>query len=250
MNAANATLFNPTYIRFEILRTFRNRRFFVFSLVFPVLLFYFIAGPNKDQQLAGIPFAAYYLAGMVSFGTTAAMLANGGRIAGERSVGWNRQLRMTPLKASSYFGAKLLASYAMAAVTLILLFVAGLTLGVHEKVGGLLEMTGYVFVGLIPFAALGIVIGHKFTTDSIGPILGGGSSLLGIVGGAFGSFGGSTGFMHGVSQATPTYWLVQAGHTLIGGPGWPLRGWVTIAIWSLVLGRLALSSYRTDTKRQ
>jgi ABC-2 type transport system permease protein len=240
---------NTTYLRMEIKRTFRNRRFFIFSLVFPVLLFYFIAGPNKDTKLAGIPFAAYYLAGMVSFGTTAAMLANGGRIAGERAVGWNRQLRMTPLKASSYFGAKLLASYFMAAVTLVLLFIAGLTLGVHEHVLGVVKMTGYVFAGLVPFAALGIFIGHKFTTDAIGPILGGGSSLLGIVGGAFGSFGGDTGLMHDISQATPTYWLVQAGHTLIGGAGWTTRGWVTIAIWSVVLGRLAMYSYRADTKR-
>jgi ABC-2 type transport system permease protein len=88
---------NTTYIQMEIKRTFRNRRFFIFSLFIPVVFFYLVAGANKSQQLAGIPFAAYYLAGMASFGTMAAMIANGGRIAGERQVGWNRQLRMTPL---------------------------------------------------------------------------------------------------------------------------------------------------------
>jgi hypothetical protein len=56
--------------------------------------------------------------------------------------------------------------------------------------------------------------------------------------------------MHNLSQATPTYWLVQAGHTLIGGAGWSSRGWITIAIWSVVLGRLAMLAYATDTKRQ
>jgi ABC-2 type transport system permease protein len=81
---------NPTYVRMEILRTFRNRRFFIFSLVFPLVFFYLIAGANQSGTLGGISFAAYYLAGMTSFGTMAAMLANGGRIAGERSVGWNR----------------------------------------------------------------------------------------------------------------------------------------------------------------
>lgn len=241
---------NATYIRMEIRRTFRNRRFFIFSLFIPVVFFYLVAGANKSQQLAGIPFAAYYLAGMASFGTMAAMIANGGRIAGERQVGWNRQLRMTPLKSTSYFAAKLSASYLMAGVTLSLLLVAGLTLGVHERVVGVLELFGYVAVGLVPFAALGILVGHKFTVDSIGPILGGGVSVLAFIGGAWGPVGGNSGFMHDLSQATPTYWLVEAGHTLIGGPGWSARGWWTIAIWTGILGRLAMMAYATDTKRQ
>jgi ABC-2 type transport system permease protein len=241
---------NPTYIRMEILRTFRNRRFFVFSLAIPIVFYYLIAAPNKGTDLGGIDFAAYYLAGMASFGTMAAMISNGGRIAGERGVGWNRQLRMTPLRAGSYFGAKLAASYLMAGLTLGLLLIAGLTLGVHERLTGVLEMVGYVAVGLIPFAGLGIFIGHKFTSDSIGPILGGGVSVLAFIGGAWGPFGGDTGFAHDVSRAVPTYWLVQAGHTLVGGPGWPLRGWVTIAIWSVVLGRLAMMAYADDTRRQ
>jgi ABC-2 type transport system permease protein len=138
----------------------------------------------------------------------------------------------------------------MACVTLGLLLVAGLTLGVHERVVGVLEMFGYVAVGLVPFAALGILVGHKFTVDSIGPILGGGVSVLAFIGGAWGPVGGDSGFMHNLSQATPTYWLVQAGHTLIGGPGWSARGWWTIAIWTAVLGRLAMMAYATDTKRQ
>ncbi|MDQ1495802.1 MAG: type transport system permease protein, partial [Actinomycetota bacterium] len=94
---------NATYLKFELLRTFRNRRFFVFSLGFPLVFFYLIAGSNKDQLLGGIPFATYYLAGMASFGTMMAMISSGGRIAGERSVGWNRQLRLTPMSPRSYF---------------------------------------------------------------------------------------------------------------------------------------------------
>ena len=39
-----------TYTRYELLRTFRNRRFFIFSLVFPLILYFLIAGPNRDQD--------------------------------------------------------------------------------------------------------------------------------------------------------------------------------------------------------
>ena len=33
-----------TYTRFELARTFRNRRFFIFTLAFPLILFLTVAG--------------------------------------------------------------------------------------------------------------------------------------------------------------------------------------------------------------
>lgn len=240
---------NATYLRYELLRTFRNRRFFVFSLGFPLVFFYLIAGANKNQVLGGIPFATYYLAGMGSFGTMMAMISSGGRIAGERSVGWNRQLRLTPLTPRQYFRAKVVTAYLMALTTLVLLFVAGATLGVHLVPVRVVEMVGLVAVGLIPFAALGILIGHLFTPDSIGPVLGGGVSILAFLGGAWGPVGGDRGFMHDVSQGTPTYWLVQAGHVLVGERAWSATGWIVVAVWTVVLTALAARAYQRDTKR-
>ena len=35
-----------TYTRYEMLRTFRSTRFFVFSLAFPIILFFLVAGPE------------------------------------------------------------------------------------------------------------------------------------------------------------------------------------------------------------
>jgi ABC-2 type transport system permease protein len=240
---------NTTYMRFELLRTFRNRRFFVFSLGFPLIFFYLIAGSNRHQMLGGIPFPTYYLAGMASFGTMMAMISSGGRIAGERSVGWNRQLRLTPLSPRAYFRAKVVTAYATALATIALLFVAGATLGVHLSVKGVAQMVGLVIIGLIPFAALGILVGHLFTPDSIGPVLGGGVSILAFLGGAWGPVGGDHGVLHDVSQATPTYWLVQAGHTLLGANAWSSTGWIVVAAWAVVLSLLAAEAYRRDTQR-
>jgi uncharacterized membrane protein len=55
--------------------------------------------------------------------------------------------------------------------------------------------------------------------------------------------------MHGVSEATPTYWLVQAGHTLVGQPAWNSTGWAVVAAWTAVFAVLAGRAYRRDTKR-
>lgn len=240
---------NAVYLRYELLRTLRNRRFFIFTLAFPLVFFYLIAGANRHQELGGIPFPTYYLAGMASFGTMMAMISAGGRIASERQAGWNRQLRLTPLTPRQYFRAKVATGYMMAVITLVLLFVAGLTLGVHLEAGRVANMAGLVAVGLIPFAALGIFVGHMFTPDSIGPVLGGGVSILAFLGGAWGPIGGTHGFMHDVSLGTPTYWLVQAGHTLVGQKAWDGTGWLVIGIWTVVLAALAARAYQRDTKR-
>ena len=39
-----------TYARFELLRTFRNGRFFIFSLAFPLIMYFLIAGPNEGAR--------------------------------------------------------------------------------------------------------------------------------------------------------------------------------------------------------
>ena len=93
------------YARLEILRTLRSRRYLLFSLAFPLILFFAVAGPNRHAHIDGIPFPLYYMTGMAAWGTMVAVVSSGARIAGERQVGWTRQLRITPLKASAYFRA-------------------------------------------------------------------------------------------------------------------------------------------------
>jgi ABC-2 type transport system permease protein len=237
-----------TYVRYELLRTFRSVRFFVFSLAFPLVLFLLVAGPNRHEELDGAPFAVYYLTGMVAWGTMAAVVACGARIAGERSVGWNRQLRITPLKVPAYFAAKVLCGYAMAVISIVLLDVAAAAIGVRLSVGEWAAMTAMVLVGLIPFAALGVLMGHVLTIDSIGPAMGGATALFALLGGAWGPLA-SGGFLRSLSEAIPSYWLVQAGKLALGGGAWPLKGWLVLAVWTAVLGRLAMRAYRQDTAR-
>ncbi len=239
------------YTRFELLRTLRNRRFFLLSLGFPLVLYYLIAGPNRnvhDFNGSGIPAPLYYMVGLASFGTMSAMLSAGARIASERAVGWNRQLRISPLKPRAYFRVKVLTAYMMAAISLVALYVAGTTLGVSLTAGEWLKMTGLIFVGLIPLAALGIMIGHMLTPDSIGPAVGGGISLLAFLGGTWFPIS-HHGFLHDIAQFLPSYWIVQASHVALGGHPWSAMGWAVIAAWTVVLSLLAARAYRRDTGR-
>jgi ABC-2 type transport system permease protein len=238
------------YARYELLRTFRNRRLFIFSLGFPLVLFYSIAGPNRHEASlggTGISAPVYFMVGMVAFGTMNAVLGSGARIAAERSVGWNRQLRLTPLSTRTYFRVKVLTAYALAAITIVLLYIAGATLGVRLQAGDWVAMTLLILVGLVPFAGLGIFMGHMLTTDSIGPAMGGTTALLALLGGVW--FPITSGVMRTVAEALPSYWLVQAAHVGLGGTGWGRTGWAVVVVWSVATAVAAGRAYRRDTER-
>jgi ABC-2 type transport system permease protein len=240
-----------TYIRYELLRTLRNRRFFLLSLGFPLVLFFLIAGPNHnvhDFDSTGVSAPLYFMIGLASFGTMGAMLSSGARIAGERAVGWNRQLRISPLSPRAYFRVKVLTGYMMAIISLLALYAAGISLGVSLTADQWLKMTGLMLVGLVPFAALGITIGHMLTPDSVGPAMGGSISLLAFLGGTWFPIP-HHGFLHDIGQYIPSYWLVQASHVAVGGRPWSGMGWIVIAGWTVILSLVAARAYRRDTGR-
>jgi ABC-2 type transport system permease protein len=238
------------YIRYELLRTVRNRRYFVLALGFPLVLYFLIAGPNRNEtDLGGSGLSAplYYMVGLAAFGAMNAMLSIGGRIATERTAGWNRQLRVTPLSPREYFRAKFLTAYMTVLAALALLYLAGSVLGVRLSANEWLSMTGLILVGLIPFGALAILLGHLLTADAIGPAMGGLVAVLAVLGGTW--FPITSGVLYDIGRALPSYWLVQASHVALGGGGWGRTGWLVVAGWSVVLGVLAARAYRRDTAR-
>jgi len=238
------------YTRYELLRTVRERRLLLFGFGFPLILYFVIAIPNrhiKDFSGTGVSAALYYMVSLASFGTMMSMVSTGGRIAGERQVGWTRQLRITPLSPRAYLRAKVLTGYSMALLSLVLLYISGALLGVSLAASKWLEMTGLIIVGLIPFAALGIALGHMLTVDAIGPAIGGTVSLLALIGGTW--FPVTSGLLHDLGQFLPSYWLVQAGRVSLGGSAWGAKGWAVVLGWSLVLSVLAAWAYARDTGR-
>ncbi len=242
---------NATYVRFEMMRLFRNRQNFIFSLIFPVVLFLLIGGTNGDKVVVGnITYARFYMAGMIGFGTLAAVLAGGARIAMERQIGWNRQLRLTPLTPGAYLRTKVLTAYLLAVISLLLVTAAALAVGVRFSIGDWLTAVGLVLVALIPFAGLGVMLGHLIKGDSMGPVIGGGLSLLVALGGGYFPIGGGDGFMHYFVRVIPSFWLIQAGKTGVGGEAWTAEAWIVVAAWAVVLGAGAVWAYRRDTQRQ
>jgi ABC-2 type transport system permease protein len=239
-----------TFTRFELLRTLRNKRFFMLSIGLPLGIYLLVAGANRGvTNLGGTGLSAplYFMVGLASFGAIAASLSSGVRISADRAAGWTRQLRLTPLPAGAYLRSKVISSYLLALVTIGLLYAAGVLLGVRLPPEAWLRMTLLLIVGLVPFAALGIVLGHALSVDAVGPAMGGATSVLAFLGGAWFPIG--DGVLADIARWMPSYWLVQASRAALGGGSWALQGWLVVAAWSVVLAALAGYAYRRDTAR-
>jgi ABC-2 type transport system permease protein len=241
-------MIGSTYLRYEVLRNVRNWRFVIFSLVWPLVLFFTVATTNRHQTFDGIGFPLYFMTAMAAMGTMIAVVSSGARIAAERSVGWTRQMRITPLTSRAYFRAKVLCGYLMALLTIAAMCLAGTALGVRLSADEWLTLIGLLLVGLAPFAVLGILFGHLLTTDSLTPVVGGITTLFALLGGAYGFQVASSGALFEIIKGLPSYWLVQAGKTALGG-GWPAEGWSVVAVWVIVLVPIAVLIYKRDTSR-
>ncbi|HEY4332810.1 MAG TPA: ABC transporter permease, partial [Ilumatobacteraceae bacterium] len=239
---------NTTYTKYELVRLVRNKRAFIFALIFPLALFLLIAGSNKNQTVQSgdivLDFPTFYMVSMAGYGAMIAAISGGARIAAERSVGWNRQLRITPLPVRTYFRTKVLTAYIMAIVSIGLLYIAGLLYGVHlQSLGAWIEMTLLMLVGILPFIAMGIAVGHLLTIDSMGPAVGGGSAFFGFLGGQWFPLP-SHGALHVIGQGVPSYWLTQASHVGIGAAGWGAKGWLVVALWVAAMTAFAGWAYQ------
>lgn len=237
-----------THLRYELLRTLRNWRFLFVTIALPLVIFYAVGSGNRHTHTDGIAFPLYFMTGMAVYGALFAVVSPGSRIAADRATGWTRQIRIAPLRPSTYFVAKVLAAYLLALPTLIVLFLAGASLGVRLEATQWLEMTGLLLIGLAPFVVMGVIIGHLVSVDTTAPAMGGVVVLFALFGGAFGTLF-SGGAALSLVKALPSFWLVQAGKTALGSGSWPAEGWIVVAAWTAVLVPLAAHVYRRDTAR-
>jgi len=126
------------------------------------------------------------------------------------------------------------------------MYVAGISLGARASLGHWVEMTLFILVGLVPFAAIGIWIGHLVRDDAMGPTMGGLMSLFALVGGSWFPIDG---VLAQIGSWVPSYWIVQAGHIAVGGSSWSVKGWLVVLAWSAVFTVLATRAFLADTDR-
>ena len=87
------------YLRLEVPRTLRNRRLIMLTIVFPVTFYLLFTQVLTGGARLGNDERAFLMVSMASYGAIGATLSAAVRVAMERTNGWTRQLRVTPLPA-------------------------------------------------------------------------------------------------------------------------------------------------------
>ena len=237
-----------THLRYEVLRTFRTGGFLTATLGMPLVFYCFVTPGIREHKVEGMAFSFHFMTGMAACGALFAVFSPTTRMAVDRSRGWARQIRVTPLRPGTYMAVKVLTAFTVALPALLLPFVTGTAFGVRLSAVQWLQMTGLLLVGLIPFIVMGITIGHVARPDILPAMTGGLVVLFTLLGGAFGEFF-STGVTMKIGKLLPSYWLIHAGHGAATTGTWSAQGWIVVGVWTLAMLALAVPAYLRDTRR-
>jgi ABC-2 type transport system permease protein len=132
----------------------------------------------------------------------------------------------------------------------LLLYAAGrLAEHVSLPVGTWAAVFGWTLVGLVPFVALGILLGHLLTGETLGAVTGGLFTGLGLLGGIWFPVDQMPHAMASVARITPSYWLAEAGREPLSGHTIGAHGLQMLALWTLVFALAAVRHYRRATAR-
>ena len=241
------------YLKLEIARTLRNRRYLFFVVGFPVA-FYLLFTHIFDKDVSPsdkIEFYRDYMIAMAAYGAVgASMMATGPRIALERGLGWSRQLRLTPLTPGAALVAKVLSAMVTAAIAPVTVTVIGrLVNHVSLPVGHWLMILAFMIVGTFPFAALGTAIGYLVDGETAQLATMISYLALAILGGFWFPVDNFGGTLREVARALPSYRYADLGWQSVQGHVPPLLDLAVLAAWTAVFLALGTYAYRRPAIR-
>jgi ABC-2 type transport system permease protein len=234
----------------ESVKTLRSPAAVIFGLGFPTL-FFLIFSNTFSAAYASTYLASYaaYGAFIVSFQTFSISLAN------ERSMGWNKLLRTTPMTVALYMGSKFMVIILTEVVSLLILFAVALISGkVHLAPVAWLQLLAMMTIGMIPTAILGIFLGFicsaNLTTAISTTLL----LLLSFTSGLFLPLSMLPVVMQKIAPLLPMYHLGQLAWIVVGSAysrdSQPL--WVHLLIllaYAVVFLILAVWAYARDENK-
>lgn len=237
------------YIRFEVLRALRNRRYLMFTIVLPAVFYLAFAGSgNSVNTIDGIPFTTYFLVSMVAYSAiSSAFNAGGARLSAERSSGWLTQLRVTPLSTAGFVTGKVVTAVVMCFPGTILVGIAGHQVhNVDLSAVTWVQLYLTVWVGVLPFAALAMVLGYALDGDAAQAGTVAVLFVLSILGGLWAPINAFPAALQDIGKALPTYEIANAARAALNSSAPHLLDVTGLVTWTVVFGAALAWFYRRD----
>ncbi|MCY7402965.1 MAG: ABC transporter permease [Nocardioides sp.] len=236
----------------DLRRRLRSRVEMFFVVGLPAF-FYLVFGFGDDERVGSGNVAMYVMLSMAAYGAVTATTSVAGSAVLERTLGWGRQLALTPMRPLTFVAAKTAIAMTIAAVPIALIFVIGAFTGARG------EMSDWVLGGLIVwlgsslFAIYGLAVILMFRSENAVGIASGLIVIMAFLGNVFTPL---TGLMLDIGRLTPLYgYAALARYPLTDG--WTAGGthdplWLPIAnvaAWTVIFTALAVWGMRRGQER-
>jgi len=243
--------FNLTLLRLESRRLLRNKRTMIFTMIMPVF-FYLVFGltvDNGETSIAHGNVSAFILISMALYGAILATASGGSMVSIERTEGWSRQLRLTPLTPLAYVVVKAITAMLLGLASMLAVYVVGLITGQAEMpLWVWLTTAACVWIGSLMYAAFGLCMGYLLPTENVMQIQAFAIVLFAFAGGLFMPLDQMPGWYQTFAEFTPLWGLNNLVHSALVAEfhiSWAINAVAWLAIF---LGGAAWGFGR-DTKR-
>ncbi len=239
--------------RFEVARLLRSWKYLAITVGFPVIfymLFLHDQSPGKVVDGA-VTWRVYLMVSMCSFGAlVAALNAGGSRLSLERSSGWARQLRVTPIPAWSYVATKVTATMVVVLPVVALVELVGMAFGgVNLGVASWIELTALLWVSAIPFAILGIFVGFMVTAETAYPVVTALMFVLGYFGGLFNPVSHMAPSLQTAARILPSFHQASLGLALLDHQGFGVEDVLVLVAYAVLLALAVVWKHRVEESR-
>lgn len=241
--------FNLTALSLELRRVMRNRRTVMFILVFPTMFFYLFGMTGGAARRGGAEMLAYVMVSMAVYGAMVGTTSGGASVAVERSLGWSRQLRLTPLNPLAYVAMKVLSAMTLGLVSICTTFlVASIAGGVHLTPQQWVLSALACWVSSLVFAAFGLFMGFLLPSENVMQFVGPMLAIMAMFGGIFIPLKQLPQSLQTIARFSPMFGVGQIARAPLSGE---LTAWAvgSVVLWAMVFGTGAMLLFKRDTTR-
>ncbi|MGW8671730.1 ABC transporter permease [Streptomyces niveus] len=238
----------PDYVRLEVRRTLRDPGFVIFSAGMPVLMYLLFTnlGAADDGAAAWKTTA---MVGMAAYGALGAAVSVGTGIAEDRSLGWLRLLRITPMRPRQVvLGRAVTSSVTVLPAILTVLAAGALANGVRLDAWQWVVLVLLLWVGTLPFTLFGIGNGYRHSAQTAGVLNVASLMGLAVIGGLWFPVEAFPDWLRAVAEYTPAHGFAELGWATTDGHAPALTTVAVLIGWLAVFGSYAVTSYRKSAR--
>jgi ABC-2 type transport system permease protein len=234
------------YVALEVRRTLRDTGFVIMGIGMPVLMYLLFTNIGDGADRA---WKTASMVGMAAYGALGSALTTGTGIAEDKTTGWLRQLRVTPMPPRAVVaGRALTGSVVVLPAIVVVLAAGGLVNGVRLAVWEWAAVAALLWLGSLPFALLGLGNGYRLTAQTTGVANMACNIGLSVLGGLWFPASAFPHWLSTLSAYTPTNRYGQLAAAVSVGSA-PSAGTVAILVgWLLVFGGYAVVAYRSAAR--